>query len=209
MKKAYISKPISLLLILFQLTGCSTIFGRHHDDQTVNFDSNVQGVEVICSGKRAMTPGSMPLRQSKSHSCTAQAEGYEKKIFRIKSGMSWAGFGHSTATNTALWGWWTLGIGTAIGWVVDLISGGMRNLKEEDFYIEMRPTGTTSTSEKIIRKTVAVGRAVVELPIEVVRDTAGVIVGTTVEGTAEQIGIPEDPTEQKEPEQQKKEPKKI
>ena len=73
-------------------------------------------IKVICSGKRAYTPGSIPLRQSKSHACQARKDGFKSKTFRVRSGTSWKGFGHSTATNTAAWGWWTLGIGTAIGW---------------------------------------------------------------------------------------------
>jgi len=138
MPKSILSIFVFLLLPIF-LSGCSTVFGRQHDDQNVSFDSNIQGVEVNCSGKRVDAPGSIPLRQSKNHSCIAQKTGYEKKVFNIRSGITWSGFGHSTATNTALWGWWTLGIGTGIGWLVDSVSGAMRNLKEENIYIEMKP----------------------------------------------------------------------
>ena len=130
-------KALCVFLMTVMVSGCSTVFGRQHDDQNITFDSNVQGVEVNCSGKRVNTPGFIPLRQSKSASCVAEAPGYEKKAFTINSGISWSGFGNSTALNTALWGWWTLGIGTAIGWLVDSVSGAMRNLKDENIYIEM------------------------------------------------------------------------
>lgn len=139
-------KVAAIILLPIYISGCSTVFGRQHDDQNVSFDSNIQGVEVNCSGKNVVTPGSIPLRQSKSQSCIAKAEGYEKKTFNIRSGITWAGFGHSTATNTAIWGWWTLGIGTGIGWLIDSVSGAMRNLKEENIYIEMKPTGTRSAN---------------------------------------------------------------
>jgi len=124
-------------VLAFELTGCATMFGRQQDEQTVFFDSNVPDVEVTCSGKRVETPGSIPLRQSKSHSCTAQKAGYQKRVFEIQSSNSWAGFGNSTALNTALWGWWTWGAGTVIGWIIDLPSGAMKNLKDDHFQIQM------------------------------------------------------------------------
>lgn len=136
-------RMISLMLCTaIVLSGCSTVFGRQNEEQNISFDSNVRGVQVICAGKRADAPGSIPLRQSKTASCTAEAPGYEKKVFNIRSGNSWAGFGHSTAINTAIWGWWTLGIGTGIGWLVDSVSGAMRNLKEESVYLDMKPLGS-------------------------------------------------------------------
>ena len=86
-------KGLSLMLVALMISGCSTVFGRHHDEQMITFDSNVSEVEILCSGKRVETPGSMPLRQSKSHSCKATKEGYESKAFRVRSGTSWSGFG--------------------------------------------------------------------------------------------------------------------
>lgn len=40
----------------------------------ISFDADVQEVEVICSGKKVLTPGSLPLRQSKDHACTVQID---------------------------------------------------------------------------------------------------------------------------------------
>ena len=182
-------KGISLLLLPIFTCGCSTVFGRQNDDQNVSFDSNVQGVAINCSGKRVDAPGSLPLKQSKNHACIAESQGYEKKVFDIKSGMSWSGFGNSTALNTAIWGWWTFGIGTGIGWLVDACSGAMKNLKEENIYVEMKPLGTTSTSQKILEKTIEVGKAVVNTPVAVVQNTASAVLDTTLRGGAEQMGI--------------------
>ncbi len=180
---------VMILVLPSLICGCSTVFGRQHDEENVSFDSNVQNVEVICSGKRVSAPGSIPLMQSKSHACVAQAPGYEKKVFSIKSGISWAGFGHSTGTNTAIWGWWTLGIGTGIGWLIDSISGAMRNLKEEAIYLDMKPLGTTSTSERVLEKTIDVGKAVVNTPVDAVRNTASTALDTTLSGGAQKLGI--------------------
>ena len=184
-------KSVCVFLMAVMISGCSTVFGRQHDEQNVTFDSNVQGVEVNCAGKRVDTPGSIPLRQSKSASCVAQAPGYEKKAFTINSGISWDGFGNSTAINTALWGWWTFGIGTVIGWLVDSVSGAMRNFKEENFYLEMKPVGTTTTSQKVLEKTVDIGKAIVNTPVNLVKDTTSTVIDTTVSGSAQQMGIVE------------------
>lgn len=138
MKHFYL-RGIAILLMAFQVTGCATMFGRQQDEQSVFFDSNISDVEVNCSGKRIKTPGSLPLRQSESHSCVAEKQGYQKKVFQVRSGNSWAGFGHSTAINTALWGWWTWGAGTIIGWLVDFPSGAMKNLKEDHFQLQLEP----------------------------------------------------------------------
>lgn len=135
-----------ILLTAIYLTGCSTLFGRHQDEQLVYFDANVPEVEVICEGKRAITPGSISLRQSKNHSCLAEKSGYKKEVIEIRSGTSWSGFANSFALNTAAWGWWTFGIGTGIGMLIDFPSGAMKNLKQDHFEFRMQ---SAEESEKI------------------------------------------------------------
>ena len=140
-------KGLAVILVLLEIMGCSTLFGRQHDEQEVYFDANVPNVEVNCSGRRTKTPGSLSLVQSKDHACSAEADGYQKEVFEIRSRPSLAGFVHSTALNTAAWGWWTFGIGTGLGWLVDLPSGAMKNLKEGNIFLEMKPVGTGGKSK--------------------------------------------------------------
>jgi len=147
MGKNILFQSVGFLLTAAFVSGCSTTFARQVDDQVVSFDSNVPDVEVNCSGKRTRTPGNIPLRQSKTHACMAELKGYEKQAFQIKSGISGGGFLHSTATNTAAWGWWTLGIGTGVGWLVDASSGAMKNLKEDSIYLEMKPIAPVGISD--------------------------------------------------------------
>ena len=188
------SQVIAVFLSVIMSPGCATMFGRQHDEDMVTFDSNVQGVTVNCSGKRAETPGSLPLLQSKSHSCTATKDGYEKKVFRIRSGTSWDGFGYSTAINGALWGWWTLGIGIGIGWLIDWPSGAMRSLKDENFYIEMKAQDSTGAAEKILTTAVDTGKMLINAPVDVVQGTASTVLDTAVHDTAQQVGATsEDP----------------
>ena len=202
MKNFYYSIKIMAIGVLSMgLTSCSTIFGRQQDEQTVYFDASVQEVEVNCSGKRTITPGSLPLRQSKNHSCTAQKEGYERKVFELRSGISGSGLGHSFATNTAAWGWWTLGIGTAVGMLVDLPSGAVKNFKENSIYLDMRllsETATTSPAKKILVKTVDVGKTLVTVPVDAVRETTETVIDTTIGKTGSQLGITEPETTQEE-----------
>lgn len=192
---------LSLVLILFvlitNLTGCMTIFGKQGREENVYFDANVDGVEVICSGKRIKTPGFIPLRRSKSHSCTAQLEGYEKKVFQITSGVSGKGFSSSTATNAAAWGWWTLGAGLVVGWAVDGASGSMKNLKATNIYLEMKPEGSTSKAEEVIDKTIDLAKATFQIPTNVVSQTTQAVVDTTVRGSAERLGVTADNTTSK------------
>jgi len=145
MNKLLTIRFIALLLIVFEMTGCSTLFGRQNQEEEIFFDSNISNVEVNCSGKRIKTPGALPLTQSRNHTCTAELEGYERNVFEIKSGPSWPGFAHSTALNTAAWGWWTMGIGTGVGWLMDFMSGAMKNLKQRHFQIEMKPIAEKGT----------------------------------------------------------------
>lgn len=147
MSNHWLIKGIALLLMATQLAGCSTLFGRHQDEQLVYFDANVPEVEVVCEGKRAVTPGSIALRQSKNHSCYAEKSGYRKEVVEIQSGTSWSGFANSFALNTAAWGWWTLGIGTGIGLLIDFPSGAMRNLKQDHVDLNMNAVHENKSNE--------------------------------------------------------------
>lgn len=172
MKNTIYGSGLTFLMALLFLNGCSTIFGRNHDEQMVMFDASVSEVEVVCSGKRVITPGSLPLRQSKDHACIAQKEGYERKAFKIASGISWSGFGHSTATNSAAWGWWTFGIGTGVGWLVDLPSGAMKNIKEDTLYLEMKPLS-------------------VAIPGGSAEKAVDTVLGKTMDGPTGPLGVPQ------------------
>ena len=139
-----LTKVLTAFLIAIQVSGCSTLVARQSNLEEVSFDSNVADAEVNCGGKRTKTPGVLALVQSKSHSCTVEAKCYERKVFEVPSGISWSCFAHSTALNTAATGWWTMGIVTGIGWLMDLGSGAMKNLKEDHVYIEMQPVASLS-----------------------------------------------------------------
>ena len=139
MRHSCFLKLLAVFLIVLELSGCATMFGRQQDEQLVFFNSKIADVEVNCEGKSVKTPGSIALRQSRDHACTAEKHGYQKEEIEIKSGTSWMGFAQSVALNTAAWGWWTLGIGTGIGMLIDFPSGAMKNLKQNHVELTMRP----------------------------------------------------------------------
>jgi hypothetical protein len=133
-------KLVSLVIIPLYLSGCMTLFNFHKYEKEISFDSNVEGVDVVCENEKIATPGKIALRQSKNHVCTAEKNGYVKRTFKIQSGISSSGFGSSTATNLGAWGWYTFGVGLLIGWAVDAVSGAMKEFKTDSFYIMMEPS---------------------------------------------------------------------
>jgi len=147
MKKSLWLKAFALALIVLQVSGCSTLIGRVNNEEEVFFESNVQDAEVICAGRHVKTPGSISLAVTKTHTCSAEKEGYQKKVIQIASGPTWSGFALSTALNTAAWGWWTMGIGTAVGWLVDFASGAMKGLKTKNVYFQMESVSTKETNK--------------------------------------------------------------
>jgi hypothetical protein len=138
-------KSLVLVMIVFQM-GCSTLMGVQNSETEVYFSSNAPKTEVICAGRHAKTPGSVALLKSRKHFCTAEAQGFEKETLEIPSGPSWSGFLLSTAMNTAAWGWWTLGIGTGVGWLIDLASGAMNDLKVKEKVQKGKKAGKFKTA---------------------------------------------------------------
>jgi len=179
---------IYLLAVLLFISGCSTISGRQNGYDTVHFDANQSQVEIVCAGQRIFTPGNLQLERSRSHSCIAQRKGFERQEFQIKARTGWKGFGASTGANF-YFGLFTLGAGLVLGWVIDWSSGAMRNLKTGHYYLEMQPEGTTGTSMHVVEKVGDVVKTAVKLPLRLASETTKTIVDTTVQTSAEEIGL--------------------
>jgi len=179
---------LSLILLSVYLTGCSTIHGRQNNEQLVLFEATPRTVNLVCSGKAIETPGSIALMQRHNHTCRARLDGYENKTFRIASHVSKAGFKASTDANAKTWGWWTLGLGILIGWTVDLVSGSMRNLERNDYHIVLQKSGTTTAGRMALDKTIDVTHSIISTPKEIIDNTAGVIMDTTVRESSEKFG---------------------
>jgi len=155
----------------------------------VLFESNVKNVEITCSGKSVTTPGSISLKQSRNHSCRAEKEGHAAKTFRIRSILSKKGFQDSTRANTKSWGWWTLGVGTLLGWSVDLLSGAMRDFEVHDFHVEMQEASSVSGTKRALGKVLAVGKTLLRAPGELIDNSTSTVMDTAVRGSAEKLGV--------------------
>jgi len=139
-------------------------------------------------------PGSLALKQSRSHYCVARADGGGEQSRKIRSKISRAGFRHSTEVNASKWGKWTLGVGTLIGWTVDLVSGAMRGLETDRVDFELTESPTGGMPGRILGKTAEVGRTLLEMPKDVGDRTAETLLDASMRQPAEQVGLvaPED-----------------
>ena len=121
------------LTLLICCSGCLT-FGRFliKTQQNVTFVSDPEGAKVESGEVECEAPCGLHLSPVEDHTITFRKEGYKSELVVIRSEHGWDGAGMSFATNTAIWGWWTLGIGTAAGMLVDLSSGSMKSLDLPD-----------------------------------------------------------------------------
>lgn len=115
-------KNISLLTLLFALTGCGTLFGGSSQD--ITFDSNVAGVEIYVNGMKACeTPCVYPLdRRSSTAVVMAKKAGYKDQQTIIKSELF-----KPAILNLSFWP----------SWITDLATGGMWQYSRDGVYIEM------------------------------------------------------------------------
>lgn len=164
--------------------------GRQNGYDLSQFEANVASVEVVCSGQRIFTPGSLHLKRSANHTCRAESKGYEPKTFTIHSRSSKRGFGASTGANF-LFGLITLGPGLVLGWVVDWASGAMRNLKPNNFYLEMQKESGGAGSE-FLKDTAKVVGKIATVPGEVVKESATAVLDATLHEGAKKMGVVEE-----------------
>jgi len=99
-----------------------------------------QEANIACDGQRLISPTTVNLDKATDHSIIITKTGYKAVNIRLRSGVRpFKGVGASFVENTAAWGWWTLGIGTAAGMIVDAASGSMKDLNTTEIYIQLEP----------------------------------------------------------------------
>lgn len=189
LNQKFLKRIAVMALLPVSISGCATIDGRQNNDQMVLFEATPRVVEVTCSGETIATPGSIALKQSRSHTCHAEREGFESKSFRIRSHISKVGFKASTDSNLDRWGWWTLGIGVLVGWSVDFVSGAMRNLEHNDYHVTLAESGTTGTGKAVVNKSVQLGQAILSAPKDIVDTTTTTVMDSTLRAGSEKVGF--------------------
>ena len=143
-------KPLSLLLAMaIGLSGCATTTrGFTGTESSVFITSDPLGATAIAGGQVVTTPGRLATSRTRKQVVVVKKEGYQTRKVELPVGFSWKQFGLSLGGNTATIGWWTLGIGTVIGMVVDAFSGAMRDVKTDGIHVILQP-GEALSDDKL------------------------------------------------------------
>jgi hypothetical protein len=174
-------------------SGCLTfgrgLIGTH---QSVTFVSEPEGADVEIHDMDCVTPCALDLSPTDDHTVALKKSGYESELVRLHSKHGWAGAGMSFAANTAVWGWWTLGIGTAAGMIVDLFSGSMKSLDlpdDETIHVQLTPIARPDVAAGVPPSTDSiVGASEADLDGDGIRIPADSCPGTSHGATVDSVG---------------------
>lgn len=136
MKKVLLVALVIALII--PLTGCGTMIrGAAGTSTPVTVRTDPTNATVIIGGMEQKSPAVFTLEKKKNYQIIVKKEGYKSVIINLRSQVKGGDVGTSFVTNTLAWGWWTLGIGTAIGMIADASTGSLVNLDSDGLYIKM------------------------------------------------------------------------
>ena len=132
---------VALLNLLLILSGCATIMrGSGRTIASVSIITEPQEANISCDGQKLISPTTVNLDRATDHSIIITKAGYKTVSIKLRSGVRpFKGVGASLVENTAAWGWWTLGIGTAAGMIVDATSGSMKDLNTTEVNVKLEP----------------------------------------------------------------------
>jgi len=130
-------KKILALGLIVLLTGCATVGHGGNSTADVQVQTDPPGATVRCSGQQITTPGSLNLTRAQDHILYFEKTGYKPISYTLHSKVQGKDVGGSFITNTVTTGWWTLGIGTAAGMIVDAASGSMKDLETKSVLVKL------------------------------------------------------------------------
>lgn len=132
---------LSIVLCLsLSLSACATMYrGTTGTIKEVSMRTDPAGANVVCGNQSFTTPGILQLAKNRSHKIVITKEGYKTVYINVTSKVRAGGVTSSFLSNTGAWGWWTLGIGTAIGMITDTTSGSLRDINVDGIYIPLTP----------------------------------------------------------------------
>lgn len=132
---------VVLLNLALLLSGCATIMrGSGRTIASVSIITEPQEANITCDGQKLISPTTVNMDKATDHSIIITKDGYKTVSIKLRSGVRpFKGIGASLVENTAAWGWWTLGIGTAAGMIVDATSGAMKDLNTTEINIKLEP----------------------------------------------------------------------
>ena len=128
------------LALTVSAVGCATTTrGFTGTESALFITSDPPGSTAIAGGQVITTPGRVAMSRTRKQIVVVKKEGYQTRKLELPVGFSWKQFGLSLGGNTATIGWWTLGIGTIIGMIVDAFSGAMRDVKTDGIHVILQP----------------------------------------------------------------------
>jgi|GEM_PF-960545 len=131
-------KTAFFIIFIFFLSGCATFYrGAAGTVQEIAVRTEPPGANVICGNQAFISPGMLQLARSASHQITISKEGYKTVYINVSSKMTSGALAGSFLSNTAAWGWWSFGVGTALGMITDATSGSLRDVKIAGFYLPL------------------------------------------------------------------------
>lgn len=165
MKRFKILVWASVVVFLFTLVGCATLFKGSSQDVGINSNpmkatvkvKSMAGVEVFSS----TTPTTVKLSKKKEYIVTIGLQGYKEATVQLTQTMEG-------------WFWGNLICGGVIGMVIDFVSGAMWNLEPEQISVTL----VTASLDGVDMRTYAVFMALDEqghlrsLAVPLIRDNA-------------------------------------
>lgn len=113
------------------LSGCATVVNG--TTQKIGVSSTPMGADVLIDNQQhILTPASVALDRSQSHTFVFKKEGYQDDSFVITS-------------STSGWVWGNVLLGGLVGGVVDFASGGARKLSQDSVHVTLAPVPAAQT----------------------------------------------------------------
>ena len=110
-------------------------------------------MDIGKTAQSVMTPGVLNLDMKKSYNIVIRKPGYKTVNVAFSTGFRAKDVGVSFLGNTAVFGWWTFGIGTAVGMAVDAFSGSMSGFKQNGIFLVLeRGNGEIYITEKDLQR---------------------------------------------------------
>jgi len=141
-KSSYFTKTILaifLLCIVLTISGCATMIrGATGTTTPVTVRTDPSGATVIVGGQESTSPAVFTLEKKKNYQIVIKKKGYRSVIINLRSRAKAGDVGTSFLTNTAAFGWWSLGIGTAIGMLADAATGSVVDLDTDSIFVKLQ-----------------------------------------------------------------------
>lgn len=121
-----------ILGIFVLLSGCATVVNG--TTQKVGIASTPTGADVLIDNQqRIVTPATVALDRSASHTFLFKKDGFQDDSFVVTS-------------STSGWVWGNILLGGLVGGVVDFASGGARKLSQDSIHVTLVPLAAHDTA---------------------------------------------------------------